>query len=381
MKILIVDDDMMNLSVLQKTLEKKGYQVKAAKNGEIALGILRAEKCDLIISDILMPVMDGYHLCQKCKEDESLRNIPFIFCSGTYTDDKDEDLALKFGAEVFISKPYTQKELFGAIKKVVDDSAAGKIKTKAPRFDDEKDVYKLYSERLIHKLEKKMHDLDNEKMALEMEVAERIKAEKRLIESRDFGDNLFRSAPGIVLILDTEGNILRFNPFMEMVSGYSLKEVKGRNWADVFSPENGNLRFSASDTKNNNLEVPVGSTSSIVTKSGKRRDIMWFDSTLKNEEGKVIGLLAVGQDITRQIKTQKKQFKAKKNEAINKFIEKFSKTAGEANNHILENLSALEKEIGKDQAKQKYLKEIRKAVLSTKSSIASMVEVRKKNIE
>ena len=304
MKILIVDDDRSNLMMLAALLTTSGYAVSQADNGETALKILREEKVDLIISDILMPVMDGYCLCRECKKDEKLRNIPLIFCSGTYTSEKDEKLAVKFGAEAFIPKPFKSQDLLNTINRVMENIGNGRINTSEIQNDEEKGVYQLYSERLIKKLEEKMQDLDKQRMALEMEVAERVKAEKRLIEYRDFTETLFNAAPGIVLILDTEGRILRFNPYMELVSGYRLEDVKGRYWMDVFSPGNGSKSFSGAETGKNGQGLPMGNLSSIITRTGEKREIMWFDAVLRNEDGKIIGLLAVGQDFTRLMKQQ-----------------------------------------------------------------------------
>lgn len=313
MKVLIVDDDRTNLLLISTLLTTKGYTVAQADNGETALEILRREKFDLIISDILMPVMDGYYFCRECKKDEILKNIPFIFCSGTYTSEKDEKLAVKFGAEAFISKPFRNEDLLNTIARVMGNISNGGVNTPGIQDDEEKGVYQLYSERLIKKLEEKMLDLDKQKMALEMEVSERIKAEKRLIEYRDFAETLFNAAPGIVLILDTEGRILRFNPYMEMVSGYRLEDVKGRYWVDVFAPENGRDSFSGDDPRNERQEIPSGNLSSIITRTGEKREIVWFDAVLKNEDGKTIGLLAVGQDVTRQLKKRRGQASTKKN--------------------------------------------------------------------
>ncbi|MDA8402862.1 MAG: response regulator [Desulfobacteraceae bacterium] len=302
MKILIVDDDRTNRLLMETLLTNSGHAIAQAENGETALEMLKQEKFDLIISDILMPVMDGYRLCRECKKDENLKNIPVIFCSGTYTSEKDETLAARFGAAAFISKPFQNQDLLAVIAQAMEHIGDKGANAPGIQDDDEKGVYQLYSERLIQKLEKKMQDLDKQRMALEMEMAERIKAEKRLIEYRDFAETLFNAAPGIVLILDTEGRILRFNPYMELVSGYRLEDVRGRYWMDVFSPENAGNGFSGNEARDNGHELPTGNLSSIVTRAGEKREILWFDAVLKNEDGKVIGLLAVGQDITRQRK-------------------------------------------------------------------------------
>jgi CheY-like chemotaxis protein len=75
-KILIVDDNDANLYLMKTLLVDEGFTVAAAKNGQEALDMAYADFPDLIVSDILMPVMDGYLLCRKCKEDETLRRVP-----------------------------------------------------------------------------------------------------------------------------------------------------------------------------------------------------------------------------------------------------------------------------------------------------------------
>jgi PAS domain S-box-containing protein len=366
MKILIVDDDPSNLSLMKTILKNNGYEVEQAMNGEKALEALTSENIDLIISDILMPVMDGYHLCQECKNNNKLKSIPFIFCSGTYTDKKDEDLSIKFGAEAFIAKPFHNEQLLNTISRVIENAFNGKVNIPGSQKNDQKEVYKLYNERLINKLEEKKLALDKEKMVLEMEVAERIKIEDRLRKSRDFAESLFNAAPGIVLILDTEGRIIRFNPYMEMISGYLLKDVKGKYWIDVFSPENGRINFSNASSQKNNQEVPTGNMSSIITKTGEKREIMWFDSTLKDENGKIIGLLAVGQDITLQVKIQKNNLKAKTHGAVENFSENFFRDFDKITSVLLDNISQLEKEIDTRDQKSDYLKKIKEAALCAK---------------
>ena len=379
MKILIVDDDLSNLSLLKTVLKSNDYEVEQAINGEKALEILRSKDIDLIISDILMPVMDGYHLCQECKADNKLKNIPFIFCSGTYTDKKDENLSIKFGAEAFIAKPFHNKQLLNTISRVIKNAFSGKINIPGDQNNDQKEIYKLYSERLINKLEEKKLALDKEKMGLEMEVAERIKIEDRLRKSRDFAESLFNAAPGIVLILDKEGRIIRFNPYMEMVSGYLLEDVKGKYWIDVFSPENGRKDFANASSQKNNQEIPTGNMSSIITKTGEKRKIVWFDSTLKDENGKIVGLLAVGQDITRQARKRKENLKGKTHGAIEKFSENFFRDFDKITSVMLDNISRLEKEIDAGDQKSDYLEKIKNAALRAKKLTARLAETATKN--
>ena len=105
MKILVVDDEKLNRRLLEDVLKHKGHDVISAVNGAEALKKLQTQDFRLIISDIMMPVMDGFEFCRECKQDERLKDIPFIFYTATYTDEKDEQLALELGANRFIRKP------------------------------------------------------------------------------------------------------------------------------------------------------------------------------------------------------------------------------------------------------------------------------------
>ena len=104
-RVLIVDDIKENLYLLESLLKGYGYGTVTANNGAEALGLGLKEPPDLIIADILMPVMDGYTLCREWKKDDTLKNIPFIFYTATYTHPKDGEFALSLGADRFIIKP------------------------------------------------------------------------------------------------------------------------------------------------------------------------------------------------------------------------------------------------------------------------------------
>ena len=150
-KILIVDDDSKNLYLLEVLLKGAGYEVFTAKNGIEALEKLRTNQFDGIISDILMPRMDGFQLIRECKKDPVLRPIPFIFYTATYTDKKDEEFGLSLGAIRYIIKPAEPDELLRIINECVRQGVSSK---KAPVLEN--DVFtREYSRRVGAKLEKK----------------------------------------------------------------------------------------------------------------------------------------------------------------------------------------------------------------------------------
>jgi CheY-like chemotaxis protein len=102
--VLIVDDHHDNGYLLEMFLKNNGFETLSVTNGEEALKTARATPPDLIVSDILMPVMDGFTLCKQWKSDPGLRHIPFVFYSATYTQTKDMELGLSLGAVRFLIK-------------------------------------------------------------------------------------------------------------------------------------------------------------------------------------------------------------------------------------------------------------------------------------
>ena len=116
--VLIVDDKEENLYYLQALLTGQGYTVDSARHGAEALVIARQTPPDLIVSDLLMPVMDGYTLLRHWKTDERLNKIPFIVYTATYTEREDEELALSLGADAFILKPSEPDDFIARFQEV-----------------------------------------------------------------------------------------------------------------------------------------------------------------------------------------------------------------------------------------------------------------------
>lgn len=173
-RALIADDHTENLYFLEVLLKANGYDtVDSAENGAQALELARSNRPDLIISDILMPVMDGYALCRELKSDELLKEIPFIFYTATFTTAKDESLALSMGADRFVIKPQEPDTLMQIINEVL---ASPRPETVQQTPDGERHVLKQYSEALFRKLEKKMANLETANRLLQAKHQELLKA-------------------------------------------------------------------------------------------------------------------------------------------------------------------------------------------------------------
>lgn len=175
--ILIVDDLPENLYFLEVLLKGNGFAVQSASNGAEALVIARNNPPDLVVADILMPVMDGYLLCREWRADKRLKQIPFIFYTATFTEKNDEKLALGLGADRFIVKPQEPDTLLAIIREVLAAPRSSVALTDGPS-PNESELVTAYNEALIRKLEKKMSDLESVNKALEQQI----EAQKRLEE-------------------------------------------------------------------------------------------------------------------------------------------------------------------------------------------------------
>jgi PAS domain S-box-containing protein len=165
--------------MLRFLLQKSGYQVQTARNGLEALQSAWDDPPDVLITDILMPVMDGFTLCRKWQQDEQLKEIPFIFYTATYTDPEDEAFALNLGAERFIVKPVEPDIFVDTLQEVIREAENGGLV--APRTPVDEEIFlREYSETLVRKLEDKVLQLETSNQALEREVAERKRAEREL---------------------------------------------------------------------------------------------------------------------------------------------------------------------------------------------------------
>ncbi|MFH1749261.1 MAG: PAS domain S-box protein, partial [Planctomycetota bacterium] len=129
-------------------------------------------------------------------------------------------------------------------------------------------------------------------------LAELKNAEETLRRERDFAEGLVETAQVIVLVLDTEGRIVRFNQHMEDISGYRLEEVQGRDWFTTLLPERDHKRIRAVFSEARNDIQTRGNVNPIVTKRGHECEIEWYSKTLKDSSGHIVGLLVVGQDVT-----------------------------------------------------------------------------------
>jgi CheY-like chemotaxis protein len=180
MKLAIVDDIATNRELLRERFEAAGHTTFEAADGIEALQILAREKVDAVVSDILMPRMDGYRLCYEIRTNDHLRDLPIVIYTSTYNSPSDEKLALNLGADKYLQKPAP----FETILIAVHEAIAMQHTTPRPEAWQEVEVLKEYSDRLVTKLEERNIELAlaNERLI----ILDRAKADFLDVISHEF---------------------------------------------------------------------------------------------------------------------------------------------------------------------------------------------------
>ena len=298
-RIMIVDDKADNLYLLRALLEGHGYAVEEARHGAEALVKARQNPPHLLVSDLLMPVMDGYTLLQHWKKDARLKQIPFVVYTATYTEPKDERLALDLGADAFIVKP-TEPDVFMArLQEVLARQASGTLSPSTFPLGKEEVLLKQYNEVLIHRLEVKMEQLEQTNRELERDITERQRAEQALARERNLLRTLIDHLPDLIYAKDLENRFLVANRAMAESVGKSEPEsLAGLTDAELHSAERA-ARFCADEQAVlRSGQVLVNREEFVLDSSGHRRWLLTTKVPLRDAQARVVGLVGLGRDIT-----------------------------------------------------------------------------------
>ena len=290
--VLIVDDKEENRYLLRLLLEGAGLSVAEATHGGEGLTSARATRPDLVISDILMPVMDGFAFCREWKCDPGLRDIPFAFYTATYTDGRDRDFSLSIGADDFIVKPQEPEALVARIRELLDTAArpaAAPPSPTPPPPDTEEIFLRQYNQALVRKLETKMEQL-------EQDILQRQKTEARLRASEERFRSFVENANDIVFSLSPGGAFVYVSPNVEELLGYSVRELEGREFQSLVHPEDLPACLTALE------RVMAGDKQSGIEYRVRHRNGDWHwhmtnAAPVRNAEGQLIGL-GIARDIT-----------------------------------------------------------------------------------
>lgn len=117
-KVLVVDDSAMVLEMVSAHLKQNGIEVLEAHDGSEAVEHLKTVTPDLVVTDVVMPKMNGYELCRWIKNNASTKDVPVIMCT-TKSEEFDKYWGMKQGADAYLTKPYHPPELIKTIKQLL----------------------------------------------------------------------------------------------------------------------------------------------------------------------------------------------------------------------------------------------------------------------
>ena len=148
------------------------------------------------------------------------------------------------------------------------------------------------------------------------DITDRKRAEEALRVQRDFAQNLLDTAQVIVLVLDREGKVVRFNPFAQELTGYSEKDAVGKDWFATFLPDDARPQIEDLFSAVVSGETARGVVNTILARDGRRILVRWYNSLLRDAQGEVVGVLSIGNDITEAREKEEQLRQAVKMEAI-----------------------------------------------------------------
>ncbi|MCX6692930.1 MAG: PAS domain S-box protein [Methanoregula sp.] len=217
MKILSVDDNAENRHLVEAMLIPNGYTVISTKNGIEALNLLRQESFDVIVSDLLMPKMDGFQPLRECKKDPKLHPIPFIIYTATYTGKKDIEFGLSLGAARYIIKPIEPEAFLAMLKDVLDGIAKGTLPEAVPKITGDAAYTVEHIKILTEKMEKKIKALETSQE-----------------QYRLLADNV----SDVIWLLDVATErFIYVSPSVFALRGYTPEEVMAQPMSAAVTPE------------------------------------------------------------------------------------------------------------------------------------------------
>jgi PAS domain S-box-containing protein/putative nucleotidyltransferase with HDIG domain len=311
-RILIVEDSLVQVARLKNLLQGRGYWVTVATNGQEALAAAREREPDLIISDIIMPGMDGYEMCQAIKHDGVLRDIPVILLT-VLSDTKDVIRALKAGVDYYLTKPYYENHLLSQVESALarpvrqkNDGAEEELEV---AFGGERHVITSDRQQILNlllstydnavqqnqKLINTQHELQKMNEQLQQGIIDRKQAEGEIRRLKDFNEGIVQNMAEGIAVEDAEGCIIFVNPAAADLLGYSPEELVGQHWTAIV-PSDQHPSVQAAHERRMHGEADRYELQ-LVRQDGTLVPVLVSGSP-RIEEGRFAGTLTVFTDIT-----------------------------------------------------------------------------------
>jgi diguanylate cyclase (GGDEF)-like protein/PAS domain S-box-containing protein len=242
--VLLVDDSPTQRQHTARALEDAGFRVQLAADGREALEQVRRWQPDVILSDVLMPVMDGFALCRELRRDPAFARVPLVLHTSTFVDPRDEQFALALGATCFVLKPANPAEIVEHVREALDAGSCAPPHMPVLATDDGAFV-RGYTERLATKLEQNVAELEaanrhlrrqNQEIATARDHLVQLLAERERAEARRARlAAILEATTDFVATADEAGWLLYLNSSARAMLGISdSADVLNVALADVF---------------------------------------------------------------------------------------------------------------------------------------------------
>jgi len=303
MKVLVVDDNNDDRMLLRLIVERQGHEVIEGENGQEGYELAVRHRPGLILSDALMPVLDGFHFLRRIKQDPELVSTPFIFYSATYTEQQDQAMAKALGAAGYIIKPKEPGELWRAVEEIVQKACP--IAEDLPVMVGDEEYLRQYSSMLATKLEQKVSEL-------EQVLAAKAETEKALVRAKEEWERSFEAIGDIAMILSPDLRIIRANRrAQEFFQDTGKDGVEGAFCFHAFQKESPcpdcPALLARKDGTAHTMEVEYRELG---------RTFQLTSSPVLDAQGGVMSIIHFAKDITAQKKLEKRLLQNQKLEAI-----------------------------------------------------------------
>jgi PAS domain S-box-containing protein len=326
-RLLVVEDEPTQRLKLAGILTEAGYRVDVACNGEEGLAFAQSNPPHLVLSDIEMPEMDGYALCQRIREDQRLRGTKVVLLT-SHSDVADVITGLANGADSYIAKPYDTKALLEIVQTLLEtgEDPAGHesaevlrvrlgdrtLEVRSTRRQILNFLVNMYRDAVTRREELSLANEGlryfSEKLThlVEERTAGLRESERRFRESERRFREMLENIKLIALTLDGSGKITFCNDYLLTLTGWSREEVINEDWFQKFIPGETVSGKDPGCTSLGLALLPAHHESQMLTKEGKLLTIRWNNTVLRDAAGKTVGTASIGEDVTERNRAEEK---------------------------------------------------------------------------
>ena len=319
-RILVVEDEPTQRLKLAGILTNAGYRVDVACNGKEALAAAQINPPHLVLSDIEMPEMDGYELCQRIRADQRLLGTKVILLT-SHADIADVITGLANGADNYIAKPYEITALLEIVQTLLEsgEDPAGHesaevlqvnlggrtLQVRSTRQQILNFFLNMYRDAVTRREEL---SVANEGLRYFTEKLTHLVEEKTAVlrESERRFREMLENIKLIALTLDNNGKITFCNDYLLTLTGWSREEVINEDWFDKFIPEETASGKDPHFTSLSASPLPAHHESHMLTKEGKLLTIQWNNTMLRDASGQIVGTASIGEDVTERNRAEEK---------------------------------------------------------------------------